>query len=481
MNRGDGQEPHEALLRRLPSVNALLAAPELAALEAALSHEARVALIRETLAEVRRAVRAGKLGAAEIAPAALAQRIGQAAAELVRPPLRRVLNATGILIHTNLGRAPLSAGAQAAIARVAAGYSNLEMDLASGKRTSRLAEVRALLCRVTGAEDALAVNNNAAAVFLVLQALAAGREVIVSRGELVEIGGSFRLPDIMAASGAVLREVGTTNRTRLEDYAAALGERSALILKVHPSNFVVRGFTEAAPREALAALAHERGIPLVEDLGSGALAQHPEALLQREPRLQEALAQGVDLVTCSGDKLLGGPQAGLIFGRADWVARLGRHPMARIVRLDKLHLVALQATLLEYLRGADGLDRLPLYRMMRRPLAELEAAAARMIAALEDRGLPGIEVGTTATESAAGGGSLPDEVQPSIAVTLRLKKGSLEAFARALRLGEPALVGRLEQDRLVLDLRTLHEDEWELLPGLLAERWDALRESAKER
>jgi len=480
MSRGDEGHPVAALLRCLPSVTTLLATSELASLRERLSHEVRVALIREALADVRREVRAGGLSASEITPAALAARVQRAAADLVRPPLRRVFNATGILIHTNLGRAPLSPAAQDAVARVAAGYSNLEMDLETGRRTSRLADVRDLLCRVTGAEDAMAVNNNAAAVFLVLQALAAGREVIVSRGELVEIGGSFRLPDIMAASGAILREVGTTNRTRVDDYAAALNDRTGLILKVHPSNFVVRGFTAAVERGALAPLAHERGIPLVEDLGSGALAQHPSDYLRGEPRIQEALEQGADLVTCSGDKLLGGPQAGLILGRAAWVARVGRHPAARIVRLDKLHLATLEATLLEYVRGNAGLDRIPLYRMMTRPVAELEAVAARIIDELERRGMPGVEATVVHTDSAAGGGALPDEQLPSVGVGLRVLSGSLDGFSRHLRLGVPAVVGRLEQDRLVLDLRTLNEDEWEVLPGLLADRWKEFRGASEE-
>jgi len=461
----------EKSLRRLPAVDLLLREPALAAARARLAHETVVGLIREVLDEARAGLLAGREEAPP-PPERMAAEIARRAETLLAPTLTRVVNATGILIHTNLGRAPLPASAQEAVRRVAAGYANLEMDLTRGRRASRLDAVRDLLRRLTGAEDAFAVNNNAAAVHLVLRVFAAGREVIVSRGELVEIGGSFRLPDIMEASGAALREVGTTNRTRIDDYRAALTERTALLLKVHPSNFVLRGFTEAAARADLAALARERGVLLVEDQGSGAIDQQPAEWLRGEPRLQQALRDGADLVTCSGDKLLGGPQAGLIIGRRDLIARLRAHPLARVVRLDKLHLAALEATLREYLRGEAGVRAIPLYRMAARTLEELRALGRAVIARLEAEGVPADCCELIETEAAAGGGSLPDEWLPSIAVALT-PRGAVDDFARLLRTGEPPIVGRVERDRLVLELRTLLEDEWEALPGWVASHWRA--------
>jgi L-seryl-tRNA(Ser) seleniumtransferase len=467
MHRDQESGADAGALRRIPAVDALLQEPELVGLARRLSRETIVGLIRDELAERRRAFRAGEggaevLGAAAIVPGVLARARGW-----VEPTLRRVVNATGILLHTNLGRAPLPAAAQEAVARALAGYASLELDLATGRRTSRLAAVRALLSRVTGAEDALAVNNNAAAVFLALSALARDREVVVSRGELVEIGGSFRLPDIMEASGARLREVGTTNRTRLADYAAALSDRTGLVLKVHPSNFRVEGFTEGVDRAELARAAHARGVPLVEDLGSGALAQHAPEYRRGEPTVQAALKDGADLVTVSGDKLLGGPQAGLVLGRRELVERLRAHPAARVVRLDKVHLAALEATLLLYLRGAEGMAEIPLCRMAARSTEELRAAGAEVLGRLAGLEAWGARAELVDTQGALGGGSLPGETLPSVGIALTLEGGSPDAFARRLRLGDPAIVGRIERDRLILDLRTLTEDQWDALPAWL--------------
>ena len=467
------------MLQALPSIDRLLREPQVIALEPRWGHATCVALARETIAALRQRIRAGEAAAADLNPAAVAAEIAARAEHLTGPPLRRVWNATGILIHTNLGRAPLSAAAQEAVRRVAAGYASLEMDLASGRRTSRLRHVRELLCRVTGAEDALAVNNNAAAVFLTLIALAAGRDVIVSRGELVEIGGSFRLPEIMAASGARLREVGTTNRTRREDYAAAIGAETGLILYVHPSNYVISGFTESVPLAALAELARARGVPLLADLGSGALDQHPGAFLRDEPRVQRALAAGVDLLCFSGDKLLGGPQAGILLGGREWIARLQAHPAARVVRLDKLHLTALEATLLAYLGGPRGLEQIPLYRMLARSLDELRAVGETIVDELMRSAPSGWSAAVVPTRAAAGGGALPGEEVDSIGIEVTHPTHSVDAFARSLRMGDPALVGRIEQERLVLDLRTLAEDEHLALPALLAGRMRGLEAPAE--
>jgi L-seryl-tRNA(Ser) seleniumtransferase len=473
-------EPDRSLLKRIPSVDALLKEPGIEGLGDRYAPGTVVALIREELDDLRRALLAGGLAEAELEPGVVASHVVARAEHLPSPPLRRVINATGILIHTNLGRAPLSAGAQRAVAAIQGGYCNLEMDLGTGKRTSRLERVRDLLRRVTGAEEALAVNNNAAAIFLALHVLAAGREVIVSRGELVEIGGSFRLPDVMAASGARLREVGTTNRTRIEDYRRAIGEQTAMVLKVHPSNFAITGYTEAAATADLAELAHRHGLVMMEDIGSGALDQHPREFLREEPRVQESLRAGADLVCFSGDKLLGGPQAGVLLGGRELIERLRTHPLARVVRLDKLHLAALEATLLEYLAGAPGLERVPLYRLMRRDPQELRRLGADWIAAVSPSLPAGWRLELIDTRAAAGGGSLPGETLASVGVAIDSPGPSADALARHLREGDPAIVGRIEQERLILDLRSLLEEDWETLSAELAGRLDSLAGAGRE-
>lgn len=458
------------LLKRIPAVDALLQDPEIRNLRERLSHATVVGLIRDVLAETRCGLLAGELGSDALEGGAIVERVIQEARRLFSVPLRKVINATGILIHTNLGRAPLSTGAQQAVAGVLGGYCNLEMDLETGRRTSRLERVKGLLVRITGAESAMAVNNNAAAVLLSLHVLAPGKEVIVSRGELVEIGGSFRLPDVMEASGAILREVGTTNRTRSEDYRRAISERTAMILKIHASNYLITGYTEGVEVCELAALAHEHGLLMMKDLGSGALEQHPVAYLKGEPRIQETLRAGSDLVSFSADKLLGGPQAGLLLGRGDLIDRLRGHPLARVLRLDKLHLAALEATLIEYLSGDEGLGRLPLYRLMRRDSGELRRLGEDLISALSGKLPPTWSIELVETEAAAGGGSLPGQTIPSVGVALQAEGRSMEELARLLRRGKPAIVGRLVGGRLILDLRSILEEEWGLFADLLLER-----------
>jgi L-seryl-tRNA(Ser) seleniumtransferase len=353
------------------------------------------------------------------------------------PSLRRVLNATGVIVHTNLGRAPLAHEALERVREVARGYSNLELDLATGERGSRQDHVASLVRRLTGAEAALVVNNNAAAVLLALAALAEGREVVVSRGELVEIGDGFRIPEVLARSGARLVEVGTTNRTRAADYESAIGPETALLLRVHQSNFRVVGFTELPRPAEVAAVAHRHGLPLVDDLGSGVLAQLPG-----EPSAQESLAAGADLVCFSGDKLLGGPQAGVVVGRAELVERLRRHPLQRALRADKLTLAALEGTLRLYL---DAPSRVPVLRMLGDDVAAVLARAER---------LAGL-VGGTVEETVArvGGGALPLAELPSFACAIE------EDLAAQLRLGEPPVVGIVRDGRLLLDCRTLADDE----------------------
>jgi L-seryl-tRNA(Ser) seleniumtransferase len=371
--------------------------------------------------------------------------------------LRRVINATGIVVHTNLGRAPLAAAALEAVAEVAAGYSNLELDLASGGRGSRYRAVDGLLCRVTGAEAALAVNNNAAAVLLALGALARGGEVVVSRGELVEIGGSFRMPDIIAQSGARLVEVGTTNRTRPADYERAITAETRVLLKVHPSNYRVVGFTATVTTGELAALGRAHGLPVMEDLGSGALVDLRRYGLPHEPTAREVLAAGADVVTFSGDKLLGGPQAGMVLGRREIVERLKGHPLLRAVRIDRLSLAALEATLRLYLDEGRLAESLPVLRMLAQGARELEARAERLRASLERLG--GLDVRLDEGIGYAGGGSLPEEGIPSRLVTVRAAGLGADALARRLRAHRPAVVGRIAAGRFVMDVRTLADGD----------------------
>ncbi len=423
-------------LRALPAVTTLLQDPRLAD----QPHELVVQEARAALDAARARLRAGAAPpmdlAAEVLDRVLAAR---------RPQLRRVINATGIVLHTNLGRAPLAPEAVAHLVDVAGGYCNVEMDLGSGKRGGRLAGVRGLLCRLTGAEDALVVNNNAAAVLLCLSALAAGRGVLTSRGELVEIGGSFRIPDVVSAGGARLVEVGTTNRTRVADFEAAVDADAAVLLRVHPSNFRMQGFTERPERSALAALARARNVLLVEDLGSGLLGSPPVAGAGLEAEeVGAALAEGADLVCFSGDKLLGGPQAGIILGRAEWVARLRKHPLYRALRCDKLVLAALEGTLALYRDGRTG--GIPAQRALRLTDAQLKARAQALAAQL-----PGSRV--RADEAFSGGGALPAVALPAWVVVLPSADPSGDA--RRLRQAAPPVIARVARDQLLLDPRTL--------------------------
>jgi L-seryl-tRNA(Ser) seleniumtransferase len=442
-------------LRRLPGVDRLLQDEQVAALAAQWGHELTVEVIRETLEGVRQAIRAGD-GAPP--PETWATAVSERLAARLQPTLRPVINATGVIVHTNLGRAPLSAETRAAMDAAALGYSNLEYDLEVGERGSRYVHAEALLCRLTGAEAALVVNNNAAAVLLILMALAQGREVIISRGQLVEIGGGFRILDVMRHSGARLAEVGTTNRTYISDYEAAIGAETVALMRVHRSNFRLVGFVHEPSLEELVALATGRGLYLVDDLGSGTLLDTARYGLVHEPTIQESVAAGASLVSCSGDKLLGGPQAGLILGRADLVARLKRFPLTRALRVDKITLAGLQATLRHYLLG-EAADRVPVWRMLSLDEAALDKRARGWVRKL--KGL-GVEARVEAGRSTVGGGSLPGEMLPTRLVALAA--GSPDAVAAKLRAGEPPVVARIQDERLVLDPRTvLPEQEATLL------------------
>ncbi|MFN8499052.1 MAG: L-seryl-tRNA(Sec) selenium transferase [Anaerolineae bacterium] len=448
-----------ASLRQLPSVDRLLQSPDIAALVESHGRGLVVEALRATLDEARAAIRAG---AEPLTVEALLAAAEQRLAAITAPSLLPVINATGVIIHTNLGRAPLSADARRAMLDVSLGYSNLEYDLAPGARGSRYAHAARLLAELTGAEAALVVNNNAAAVTLVLAALCAGQDVLISRSELVEIGGGFRIPDVLRQSGARLVEVGTTNRTYGRDYAAALTEGAAAILCVHSSNFKIVGFTHHPTRAELAELAHAHGRLLIDDIGSGALLDTTAYGLAPEPTPQASLAAGADLVTFSGDKLLGGPQAGVIVGRADLIGRLRSFPLTRALRVDKLTLAALQATLLHYRRGE--VTRIPVWAMIAASLDDLAARAGAWAAALNARGLTAAVV---PAESTVGGGSLPGESLPTRALALTIP--SPDDVAARLRHGAPPVVARIEGDRLLFDPRTvLPEQDDALLAAITA-------------
>ena len=450
-------------LRRLPAVDKLLLALPVD-LQTQAGHALTLAAARAVLEQARAAI---QQGAACPALADLAGQVQQQVQMTLRPSLQAVINATGVIIHTNLGRAPLSQDASAAVAALASGYSNLEYDLVTGSRGSRYDHAAALLVRLTGAEAGLVVNNNAAAVFLALSALFAGREVIISRGQLVEIGGGFRIPDVLRASGARLVEVGTTNRTHLADYSQAITPQTAALMRVHFSNFRQLGFTAEVGLADLVSLAHTQGLVVVDDLGSGTLLDTALFGLSPEPTVQTSVAAGADLVTFSGDKLLGGPQAGLIVGRADLIARLRSHPLARALRVGKLTLAALNATLLHYVRE-DALTSLPVWQMMGARLPDLQARVESWRQALAAAGIPCAAV---AVQSTVGGGSLPGETLPSAALAVPDAPGLL---AR-LRQGQPPVIGRTADQQALFDARTvLPAQDADLLAALkaaLIEAW----------
>ncbi len=437
-------------LRSLPSVDRLLAHPDVVPLLARHARAAVTDALRDALAAARQAIAAG--AAVPDAVALVADAAARLAA-LTAPQLRPVINATGVVLHTNLGRAPLADAAVAALTAVAAQPCALELELAGGGRGERDAAVAAQLAALTGAEAALVVNNNAAAVLLALNTLAEGREVIVSRGELIEIGGAFRLPDVCAKSLVTLREVGTTNRTHAADYARAIGAQTAVLLKVHPSNYRITGFTAAVPLAELAALGRAHGVPVIEDLGSGALVDLSRWGLPHEPVVAERLRQGADLVTFSGDKLLGGPQAGLIVGRADLIARLRANPLRRALRCDKLTLAALEATLCLYRTAPDLAAALPVLRLLTRPLAVLEALGRAALPLLGATLGAEYALALEPSEAAIGSGAQPTETLPSRAITVAHATLAPQAIAARFRAAAPPIIGTVRHGRFRLDLR----------------------------
>jgi L-seryl-tRNA(Ser) seleniumtransferase len=448
----------------LPAVDRVLRSEEAGALITRYGRPLVVDAVRAALAERRRCS----------AAASVASIIEESAASLARdmhPSQRRVFNLTGTVLHTNLGRAPLPEEAIAAAVAAMRDPTTLEYEIETGKRGERDDHVAGWLTRLTGAAAALTVNNNAAALVLALNTLAEGRETIVSRGELIEIGGSFRLPDIMGRAATRLREVGTTNRTHLADYAAAIGPQTGLILKAHTSNYAIQGFTAAVAGAKLADLARDNAIPLVEDLGSGSLVDFARWGLPHEPTVTEALRRGADLVTFSGDKLLGGPQAGLVVGRADLVTRLARNPLKRALRLDKIRLAALEAVLRLYADPDRLAERLPALRLLARPSGEIRALGQRVLPSVERVLHDVAEVSVVETRSQIGSGALPVSLLPSTALALRplgpRPGAAVEALARALRALPIPVIGRIEAGLVLLDLRCL-EDEAEFLEQLAA-------------
>ena len=459
----------QQLYRKLPSVDQLLGRPRVEALLRGHARDLVVEEIRAVLEETRNAIASGtwtrevQSNEAETVTDLLEGRVVERIVKLEEPSLRKVINATGVILHTNLGRAPLSENVVEAIQRIAGGYTNLEYDLSSGRRGKRDVHAGGLLQRLLGA-PAIVVNNNAAAVFLVLNELAAGGEVLVSRGELIEIGDGFRIPDIMARSGAKLREVGATNRTHIDDYRNAVSEQTRLLLRVHQSNFRMVGFTSRPSLEELLDLGRETGLPVVEDLGSGCLYDFTKAGLEEEPPVSASLRAGVDLVTFSGDKLLGGPQAGIIAGNGDWVQRVRRNPLFRALRVDKLSYAALEATLADYLFGR--FDRIPVLRMVRETGAQISERARRVGEALgpdhQDRW------DLTPGQSVLGGGSTPDQTLPTTLISVRPGRGrSIAILESELRRANPPVIARCENDRLLLDLRTVSREEEDALIEIL--------------
>ncbi len=447
-------------LRKLPSVDRLLQEGAVSALVARWGHGLTVDAAREALDAARDAIRDGEPCPH---PGALARQVSEQLAARLRPTLLPAINATGVIVHTNLGRAPLSAEARAAMDAVALGYSNLEYDLQAGGRGSRYVHAEEILCRLTGAEAALVVNNNAAALLLILMAFTRGREVIISRGQLVEIGGGFRIPDVMRQSGAVLVEVGTTNRTYISDYEDAITESAVALMRVHRSNFRLSGFVHEPSLSEMVELAAKRDLLLFDDLGSGTLLDTAPYGLAHEPTIQESVMAAATLVSCSGDKLLGGPQAGIILGHAGAIAALKKFPLTRALRVDKTTLAGLQATLRHYLLG-EATEKVPVWRMISMDEPALQKRARKWERKL--RGV-GLVAQVVPGRSTVGGGSLPGETLPTRLVALDVE--SPDAVSARLRAGTPPVITRIEDGRLVLDPRTVLPEQETTLLHLIAE------------
>jgi L-seryl-tRNA(Ser) seleniumtransferase len=452
--------------RMLPSVNELVESPALAHWSSTLPRELVVAAVRQIIADCRHEIKLGN-GAAVASTENIVERVNSFLGQSQQLALPSAINATGVLLHTGLGRSPLSASALCAVVQACAGYTPLEFDLRSGERGHRADVVRKQLCDLLGSESATVVNNNAAALLITLSTLAAGKEVIVSRGELIEIGGSFRLPEIMAASGAQLREVGTTNKTRVSDYAAAINDSTGMLLKVHPSNYQLSGFTQSASIAELVALGRARNLPVIHDIGSGALLDLTQFGFFEEPVAQASIEAGADLILFSGDKLLGGPQAGVIAGSSRLIEQIEHNPLARALRVDKLTLAALAATLSHFSHPHTAVRHVPLWSMIATSTEDL-MQRARHIAAEVKSQTTGCFIDVASTTAYLGGGSVPNQQLESVAIILTGTVSEHE-LARRLRAGTPPVVGRLERGHTILDLRAVlsHQDN-DLITAIVA-------------
>lgn len=446
------------LFRKLPSVTQLLESPQLKQMVETVNHNVVVDGVRSFLDELREQVTTAAEDVSIPSPQELAEKIAVWLKSEEQPYLRPVINGTGIILHTGLGRAPLAKSALDAVREISEGYASVEVDVKTGERGQRIKSVERLLCELTGAQAVAIVNNNAAATMLTLSALAAGKEVIVSRGQMIEIGGSFRLPDVMECSGAKLREVGTTNKTHLADYERAIGEQTGALLKVHPSNFEVVGFTKTVSTKEMVDLAAKHDLPVIDDVGSGALIDYGTFGLLDEPVVADSLKDGADVVLFSGDKLVGGPQCGIIVGKQKYIAKILKSPLMRAMRVDKMTLAALSATLLLYRDYEKALQEVPILRMLSMPVENLKLRADKI--AQQISYLPFIgSCNVVEDQSMLGGGSLPTQKIPTWCVAIEHAEKSIDKLASGLRNSSPSLMGRVQKDRLFLDLRTIQPSQ----------------------
>jgi L-seryl-tRNA(Ser) seleniumtransferase len=446
------------IFRNLPSVNQLLESPQLKQMVQTVNHHVVVDGVRSFLDDLREQVGSESGDVSIPTPAEIADKIANWLKTEEKPYLRPVINGTGIILHTGLGRAPLAKKAIESVQQISEGYASVEVDVRTGERGQRIKSVEKLLCELTCAEAAAVVNNNAAATMLVLSALAEGQEVIVSRGQLIEIGGSYRLPDVMECSGAKLREVGTTNKTHLFDYQRAINEETGALLKVHPSNFEVVGFTKTVSTKEMVKLASEHGLPVIDDVGSGALIDFTEFGLMDEPVVSQSIKDGADVVLFSGDKLIGGPQCGIIIGKKKYIETILANPLMRAMRVDKMTLAALSATLLIYRDENQARTEIPILRMLSMPEENLKLRAEKVVKQIN--GLLGLErCEAVEADSMLGGGSLPTQKLSTWCVALTPKNQSVDKFAAGLRNSEPCVIGRVQKDRLVLDMRTVQPSQ----------------------
>lgn len=451
----------QSLLRMLPGVDRILELAKKEPFGENIPKKVQVQAVRDVVTDLRNAILDNNPEMSEdsLSEAMILGRVKARTQAAMAPNLKRVINATGVVVHTNLGRSLLASDAIENLTLLASRYSNLEFDLSEGRRGSRYSCVEPLLCEITGAEAAMVVNNNAGAVLLSLETIASGKKAIVSRGELVEIGGSFRIPDVMAKSGAILKEVGTTNRTHLRDYQNTIDADTGLLLKVHTSNYSVVGFTASVSLKELVELGEAHQIPVMEDLGSGTFVDFSAYGIRKEPTVQESVATGADIVTFSGDKLLGGPQAGIIVGKADMIARIRQNPINRALRIDKLTLAALESTLRLYRDMDKAVTQIPTLRMLTCPLHEIERKAEQLHQLLTELGDSRADTELLDLSSRVGGGALPLQELPSKCVGIRIRGISANAIERAMRENTPPIIGRIEEDLFIMDLRTTETDE----------------------